>query len=148
MSLRIRGQEITARFKVDDDQLDGSWFKLEQFSISPKQDIREDEFVGETETDTDFQHHGFGFSGTLQELDTQAQDLLQKIVDLDRAHLAHPEITMTIIRTYRQPGQKSLVSVYHDITIAFEEETIGNRKEYVKTKFKGHAKRKTNSQGE
>ncbi len=56
MSLRQRGQEVTLRVAVDGQVLAGSMLKVEDFTATPRTDLNEDDFLGETESDLDIQH--------------------------------------------------------------------------------------------
>ena len=54
MSLRTRGQEATLRVTVDGETQDGSWFKVKDFTATPREDIIEEDYLGELESDLDY----------------------------------------------------------------------------------------------
>lgn len=143
MSQRIRGQEITARLQVDGQLQDGSLFKLTEFTETPRTDLVEEEFLGELESDLDIQHHGFDFSFTVQIQDELVLNFLQTIVDREQQALPHPDITMTIITTFRDAVTPSQVEVFHDVFLKVNEFGFSGRKDYVTASFEGKAKRKS-----
>src|SRR4051794_12919065 len=102
MSQRMRGQEATIRVAVDGVIQAGSMFKVKDFTTTPRQDINETDYTGEDETDLDFQHHGFDLSWSVDMLDDTTQKLLSTLVQRELDHQKHPEITVTVIYTFRE----------------------------------------------
>ena len=143
MSLRIRGQEITVRITVDSILQEGSWFKVTEFTGTPRTDINEEDFLGETESDLDIQHHGFDLSFTLQMQDERVLEFLSTIIDREQNQEAHPDITMTVIYAFRETGAINKVEIYHDVFLKVNETGFSGRKEYVTSSFEGKAKKRS-----
>jgi len=143
MAKRIRGQEVTIRIAVDGETLTGSFLKCTEFSSTVRSDIVETDFLGELETDLDFQHHGFDFSFSVQEEDSQALDYLNKIIELEQQARQHPDITVTVIHQYRDPSERTKVEVFHDCYLKVNESGFSGRKEFVTHSFEGKAKRRS-----
>ncbi len=143
MAKRIRGQEVTIRIAVDGETLTGSFFKCTDFSTTVRSDITETEFLGELESDLDFQHHGFDFGFSIHEEDAQALDYLNTIIEREQAALQHPDITVTVIHQYRDPSVRTKVEVFHDCYLKVNESGFGGRKEFITTSFEGKAKRRS-----
>lgn len=150
MSARIRGQEATIRITVADDfaasfglfgQLEGSFFKVRDFSLTPRQDLVEQEYLGEDFDDLDFMHHGHDFAFTVDELDGAALNFLSLVTFKEEAHLAPPIIGVSASFVYRNgltlPHTVRLI----DCVLKLSERSIGGRKEYIQNSFEGKAKR-------
>ena len=143
MSQRIRGQEITVRIAVNGIVQRGSFFKVTEFTATPRTDIIEEPFLGELEDDLDIQHHGFDLALTVQVEDETHLNYLTDIVAREQNAQAHPDITMTVIYAFRETGATNQVVVYHDVFLKLNEEGFGGRKEYVTVSMEGKAKRRS-----
>lgn len=143
MSLRIRGQEVTVRVVVDGEVQPGSFFKVTEFTTAMRTDINEEPFLGELEDDLDIQHHGFDFSFTVQNEDAATLEFLSTIIGREQNAEQHPDITLTVIYNYREPGVQDRVEVFHDVFLKVNEQSFGGRKEYVTTSLEGKAKRRS-----
>ena len=143
MSQRIRGQEVTMRVAVDSRIKTGSMFKVTDFTVTPRQDLVEESFLGELEDDIDIQHHGYDLSWSIQNQDEVALELLQDIVAREQNAETHPDVTITVIYAFREPGARNQVEVYHDVFVKINEQGFGGRKEYVTTSFEAKCKRKS-----
>lgn len=142
MSLRIRGQEATLRVAIDGVTQDGSFFKVTDFTTTPKQDIQEADYMGEDETDLDIMHHGFTFAFSVDMQDGKTIDLVDDIVARQSARARPQDVTITVIYTMREPGQSGRIVVYHEAVIKADEEGAPGRKERIKTKFTCQAKKR------
>lgn len=143
MTLRQRGQEITVRIAVEGVVQPGSFFKVTEFTTTPRTDINEEDFLGELESDLDIQHHGFDFAFSVQIQDQAVLNFLTNIVAREQAAQIHPDISITVIHVYRQPGAVNQVEVYHDVFLKVNENGFSGRKEYVTASFEGKAKRRS-----
>lgn len=143
MSARIRGQEITARVAIDGQTQDGSFFKIEELTITPRQDLVEKDYLGELESDLDFQHHGFDVSFSVDNQDEKTLDLLTTIIDRETTQTKHPDVTLTVIYTYREPGASNRVEVFQEGFIKVADHGFPGRKEYVKTRYEAKFKRRS-----
>ena len=141
MSQRIRGQEATLRINVDGEIQGGTFLKVPDFSITPRQDLVEQPFVGETEDDIDFQHHGFDFSFSCQNQDEKTLEFLNDIIEREQSQQQHPKITMVVIFAYRAGLGSNKAQVYRDVFLKVAEQGVPGRKEYVTTSFEGKCKK-------
>jgi hypothetical protein len=142
MSLKSRGQEATLRLAVDGVVQEGSMFKVMDFTATPRTDLVEDDYLGEQETDLDIQHHGWDIGFSVNTIDSTALDLIDEIIAREQAHTAHPDITLTAIYTFRDPGTRGKIYIYHEIFLKADEEGFGSRKDRHKVKFSGKAKKR------
>lgn len=142
MSLKMRGQEVTIRIAVDGVIQEGSMFKSTDWTATPRTDLNEDDYLGEQETDLDIQHHGWDLGFTVNTTDSTALDLIDDIIAREQAHTAHPDITFTVVYTFREPGTRGKIYVYHEVFLKADEEGAGGRKEKHKVKFSGKCKKR------
>lgn len=144
MSQRIRGQEVTMRVAVDGRVQRGSFFKVTEFTVTPRTELNEDEFIGELESDIDIHHSGYDFSFSVQHQDQAILDFLTTIVGLEQSASQHPDIDITVIYAYRgEEGAANQIEVYHDVFLKVNETAFGGRKEYVTSSFEGKCKRRS-----
>lgn len=141
MSARIRGQEITVRLTLEGAPLGGSFFKVTEFSHTPRTDLTEEPFLGELEDDLDIQHHGHDFSFTVHIDDHQTIDFLNDIISREQNAQKHPPITLTVFYTFREPAALPRTVIYRDVFLKVSEESFGGRKEFVTNGFEGKAKK-------
>ena len=142
MSARIRGQEIAARLSFEGQPLGGSFFKITEFTATPRSDLTEEPFIGELEDDLDFQHHGWDFSFTVQIDDHQTIDFLTRIVTREQDAAPHPKIVLTLFYTFREPSALPRTAVYRDVFLKVSEEGFSGRKDFVTNGFEGKAKKR------
>jgi hypothetical protein len=143
MSQKMRGSEATIRIAVDGVVQPGSMFKVVDFTATPRTDLHEDDYLGETETDLDIQHHGWDLGFSVDVQDAQVIELCDEIIQREIDHDVHPDITITVLYTFREPGARGKIAVYHGVFLKNDEESFGGRKEKVKGKFSGKCKRRT-----
>lgn len=143
MSQRIRGQEQTIRIQIDGQVQAGSFFKLTEFTSTPRTDLVEESFLGELEDDIDIQHHGWDMSFTVQILDSLVLQFQQQIIEREQNALPHPDITLTVITRFRDPTIDNQVEVYHDVFLKVNETSMSGRKDYVTASFEAKAKRRS-----
>lgn len=142
MSLKVRGQEVTLLLAVDGVDQEGSMTKVTDFSVTPRTDLVEDDYLGEDETDIDIQHHGYDLSFSVDMTDDSTFVLWDDIVSREKAHTAHPRITLKAIYTFREPGVRPRMTVYPQLYLKMDEEGVGGRKEKGKVKFSGKNKKR------
>lgn len=140
MSQRIRGQEATIQVIVDGDLKTGSFAKVTSFNLTPRTDISETPFLGETEDDLDIQHHGYDFDFEIHHQDSKAYALLKNIVDQEAASLSHPNVNIVVTIAFRSLSEPSLTIVLEKAFIKMDSFGFGGRKEYVSSKFSGKCK--------
>jgi hypothetical protein len=139
MSERIRGLEVTIRLSIEGELQGGTLIKFSDFSITPRAEVTESDFLGEDESDIDFRHDGFDFSGTAHELDATARAFLALLVFNHENHIAPPNVTMTVIFGYRDGRPVS--ETYYGAKMKVDETSFGSRKDYVTTKISGKCKK-------
>lgn len=140
MSERIRGQEVLIRLSIDNELQGGGWMKATDFTLTPRTDLTETDFIGEDETDIDEQHHGFDFSGTIQELGPEVRLILAKIVANHEAHIAPPNVTLMLQWGFRGANAQHVLETYRNARIKIDESSFA-RKDFVNTKFSGKCKK-------
>lgn len=146
MSLRIRGQEATLRIAVDGVPQVGSFFKVTDFTTTPRTDLQEADYMGESESDIDIMHHGFDFSFSVDMQDGGTIDMLDDLANRNDNAATPQDITLTVIYTMRQPSTSGRIVTYHDCFIKVDEEGAPGRKERIKTKFTCKAKKRVTLQ--
>lgn len=140
MSQRIRGQEATVQVIVDGNLQAGSFTKVMNFNLTPRQDLQETPFLGEVEDDLDIMHHGYDFDFEIHHQDSKAYAVLQTIVERERDHLAHPNINVVVTIAYRSLTEPALTFVLEKCFMKVDNYNFGGRKEYVTSKFTGKCK--------
>lgn len=137
---RIRGQEVFVQLIVDGDLKQGSFTKVENFKLTPRADLSDSSFLGETEDEPDVQHHGYDFSFTIHEADNQAVTVWNGIVASLTAGILLPVVNVVVIKKYRDPGVGAVVQTLQNCKIKLDSQDFGGRKEYVKNSFSGKAR--------
>lgn len=137
----IRGAEVTIRFVVDNVLQGGTWVKATEFTLTPRSDLNEEDYLGEPESDIDFQHHGFDFSFSVHEHDESLVDFLNLIIDREQNHLPHPKIVMTVFRRYRDADANNRVQAFRNVFLKVNEMGFSGRKDKVTASLEGKCKR-------
>jgi hypothetical protein len=138
MSDRIRGQETSLQVIVDGALQQGSFSKVESFKWSPRQDLTDSDFLGETESEPDLIHHGHDFSFTIHERDNSAvANVLMQVIQANVAGTALPVVNLVFIKRYRDPSIPVVTIIFQNCVIKFDSQDEANRKDYVKTAFSG-----------
>jgi len=141
MSARIRAQETNLRISVDGKDGEGTWLKVLRWTVTPKIENAETDFVGETEPDGDTLLRGYNFSFETQQQDSTIDDFVAALQAKQEAFLPPPTIIMTHFKQYREPGAGAITHVYSDVSMKVDSED-GEGKSYVTYKFSGFAKRR------
>ncbi len=141
MSQRTRGSEVTVQILIDGDLKTGSWAKVLDWNISPKQEIQETGFQGELEDDYDFSHHGYGFDMSLQELDMKLRDVLLDLVAREQARTAYPDIQ--IVLTIKHRANETETLVWENVVFKFDTLSSAAKKDFLQTKISGMFKTMT-----
>jgi len=142
MADRIRGQETTLQFVVDGKLLEGSFAKVTDWKMTPRAELPEVGFCGETEDDVDFMHHGYDFNCSVQELDPAVMDLYDDLVARNRAGQEMPKIQIIAIHKYRSTVIPSKTQILKSVKLKLDEHGAGGRKDYVKNTLSGKCKTK------
>lgn len=141
MSQRTRGSETTVQIIIDGDLKNGSWGKVLEWSMTPKQDVSETGFQGELEDDYDFSHHGYGFEMSLQELDKKLRDVLLDFVAREQARAAYPDVQVVITIKHRAGETETLV--LENMKFKFDSIASAAKKDFIATKISGMFKTMT-----
>lgn len=155
MSSRIRGQEMSLSISVQDEfaaafqifgQLAGSFFKVRDWTLTPRTDLVEESYLGENFDDLDIQHHGFDFAFTVDELDAAAINFLSLLTFKEENALPPPIIGVSATYIYRE---QTLVTPTLPHTVLLSqcvlkqsERSVAGRKEYIQNSFEGKAKQR------
>lgn len=137
MSDTLRGQEITIRIAVDGQVQTGSFFRVTEFSVTERGDLTEEDYLGEDESEIDYQHHGFDFSFGVNLRDAKTLEFLRDLIDRQRTRRAYPAITMTVFYNFRGGGDRDRVEVYNRVFLRPTERGFSGRKEHVTERFEG-----------
>lgn len=142
MSQRTRGSETTVQVILDGDLKNGSWAKVLDWTITPKQEVSETGFQGELEDDYDFSHHGYGIDLSLQEVDQKLRDVLFEFVAREKARAVYPDIQIVITIKHRA-GQKAETLVCENVVFKFDSIASAAKKDFINTKISGNFKELT-----
>jgi len=142
MSQRNRGSEVTAQVIIDGDLKNGSWAKVTEWSVSPRQEVQETGFMGELEDDLDFMHHGYDFDMSFQELDQKLRDVLLDLVAREQARAAYPDVQITLTFKHRNGNNNgaSETLVLENVVFKFDAITGASKKDFIATKISGKFK--------
>lgn len=149
MSSRVRGAEATIRVTVADEfapafgingQLEGTFFKVKDFRVTPRTDLVEEGYIGENFDDLDIQLHGYDLAWTVDELDNAAIKYMNLLAFKQASDLAPPVITVSVTYFYREPGVLPQTVQYIGCVMKISERSIGGRKEYINNSIEAKAK--------
>lgn len=140
MSQRNRGSEITAQVIVDGDLKNGSWSKVLEWSISPRQEVSETGFQGELEDDLDFSHHGYDFDMSFQEIDGKLRDVLIDLVAREKARQAYPDVQIILTFKHRAGQSASETLIMENVKFKFDTISGASKKDFISTKISGKFK--------
>lgn len=139
MTQRTRGSETTLQVIIDGDLQGGSWAKVLDWNVTPKQEIQETGFQGELEDDFDFSHHGYAVDFSLQELDAKLRDVLLDLVAREEARTAYPDIQLVLTIKHRRSTTETLVM--ENVVFKFDSISSAAKKDFVATKISGMFKK-------
>lgn len=140
MSQRIRGKEATIQVVVDGDLKGGTFAKVTDFNLTPRQDVTETPFLGEVEDDLDINHRGYDFSFNTQSQDSKAIKLLLDIVARERTRSPHPAINIVVTFEYRSLAEPTEILVLESCFMKMDGTAIGGANEYVTHAWSGKCK--------
>jgi len=140
MSQRIRGKEATIQIVVDGDLKGGTFAKVTDFNLTPRQDITETPFLGELEDDLDINHKGYDFSFSSHSQDSKAIRLLLDIVARERTRTAHPSINIVVTFEYRSLSNPAEIIVLESCFMKMDGTSIGGGNEYITHSWSGKCK--------
>lgn len=136
---RIRGQEVTIRVSIDGKPQQGTWAKVKDFSVTPRTEIKEEEYLGEQHTDLDKIHSGFDFSFSVDMQDRELIDFLSQEIDGENNQDALRSMNLVVMYAFRD-GSSPVGESYSGAVIKVSEQSFGGRQEYVSYSIEGKAK--------
>ncbi len=139
---RVRGQHQTMSIVIDDVVQLGSFAKLEDFTPSPKADLTESDFIGESETDFDFQHHGWGGNFTIHESEKSPLTFYNRLVEASAAGTTLPKIDIVVVTTYVDRAAGVVTEIFQKCVLKLSGRANSGRKEFIKNSFEFACKRK------
>jgi hypothetical protein len=142
MSLKTRGRGANIRITADGDLQAGSMIKVRDFTATPRSTIDEDDYLGEDETDLDFQHHGWDVSFSIDTIDDASINYVDDQITRFQKHQRPADITMTVIYTFSDPSIPGRAALFHLGFVKQDEESFGGRKEIIRGKYSGKFKRR------
>jgi hypothetical protein len=140
MAQRIRGQEVTVMLVVDGNQQVGSFAKTERFKWNPMADLESSDFVGESTSEPDVQHHGYEFSFTVHQMEGNALAVWQNIANQLAAGGVLPNVSLVAVKKFRDPSLVPETVVFQRVALKLDDEDVGGRKDYVKNGFSGRCR--------
>jgi hypothetical protein len=142
MSDRIRGQETTLQVIVDGDLKSGSFSKVENFKWNPREDLSDNDFIGETESEPDIMHHGYDMSFMIHEMENSAvEQVHQLMVDALTAGVPLPKVNLVFIKRYRDPSIPVKTLIFQNVRLKMDSQEAGSRKDYLKSSFSGKCRK-------
>lgn len=145
----IRGQEASIRVTVQDPYasrfgLAGQLplINVNDWTLSPRSDLVEKDYLGEKTTTLDFQHHGYDFNFTVDETSAVVINLLDLLQWKEENNLPPPVFTVAATLKYRDgltlPRTEQLI----DCRLRVAERGFGGRTDYVVSSIEGKARAK------
>lgn len=142
MGSPTRGQEVTIRLARDGDPVGGSMLLVQNFTATPQQELPELEYLGETESDYDFQHNGFSLQWEVHQDDATSIDLLDQLILDEREHRSQSPFTLTVIYEYRDPAEPGRVISYFKGKIMQGDEGFKGRKDHNSVQYTAKFRRR------
>lgn len=134
----IRGQEATLRVAVDGEVKEGSFFNVNDLTITHRGELRDVDYLGEDVSKNDIQHSGFDLSFSVNEEDEKTLNYLQNIVERELNQQAHPVVTISVIFSYRNSTSTRVV-VFYNVCLRMTDMSFGSRTDYIQTSFEAKA---------
>lgn len=138
---RIRGQEVTIRVTVDGRPQAGTWAKVKDFTVTPRTELVEEEYLGEQHTDLDKQHNGFDLAFSVDMQDRALIDFLSEEISGEENQDALRSVTINVLYAFRD-GTDPVGETYFDAVLKVADQSFGGRQEYVSYSVEGKAKRR------
>jgi hypothetical protein len=142
MASPTRGQEVTIRLARGGDPVGGSMLLVQNFTATPQQELPELEYLGETESDYDFQHNGFQLQWEIHQSDPTSIDLLEDVITDEREHRSQEPITLTVIYEFRDPSIPGRVVSYFAGKIMQGDEGFKGRKDHNSVQYTAKFRRR------
>ena len=141
MSLRVRGQEATIKVIVDGVPKTGSWAKVKNFTLTPRSDIIEEDYLGEAQSDLDIQFHGYDAAWEVDNEDEGSLEYLAELALREEEHTRPQDVTIQVFLAFRESGARDQAIVLYNAFVKVAEIGFGGRKEYITTKYEAKVKK-------
>lgn len=139
-TLRSRGEEVSVQVIVDGAQQSGSFTRVMDFKLTPREDLVDTDFLGETASQVDRQHHGYDFSFTTHESDNAAVNLLLSLVNQEANAQPYSQVTLVVIKKYRDPSLQPATLSLEECVVKLDSQDFGSRKDFIKNQWSGKAR--------
>lgn len=138
---RTRGSEVTAQVIIDGDLQGGSWAKVLEWDITPRQTVSETGFQdGQLEDELDFQHMGFDFTMQFQEIDGTLRDVLFTFVNRETLRAAYPEVQIVLTIKARAGQAPPETLIMENVVFKFDSIKGASKKDFIATNISGKFK--------
>jgi hypothetical protein len=135
---RIRGQETTLGVVINDVLQFGSFTKIESWSVTPRTDLTESDFIGETESEPDVMHHGFDFTFVTHEMENAPVSYVKTLVAANATGQPMPNVRVVIVKKYRDPSIPSVtMTLSGSLRLKLDKHESSDRKGYIKNTWSG-----------
>lgn len=138
----IRGQEVSIHVTVEGEAQEGSWSKVKDFTVTPRTELIEADYLGQYYTDVDKQYSGFDFSFNLDMQDRNLIDFLNQESERERLQQTPRRVTIQVIYSFRD-ASGPVGETYFDAVLKVSDQSMGSRTEYVSVSVEGKAKRRS-----
>jgi hypothetical protein len=139
---RIKGLNVTVGLVFDGVQQSGSFSKVENFELTPNAELRDSDFLGESESEPDYMHHGYDFKFSIHETDKGVMELYDVLTAASAAGTTLPRVDVVVITTFVDPAVPAATEVLQEAVIKIDSRSVGSRKDYVKYSVSGKCKAK------
>lgn len=137
----IRGAEAQVLVSVQGQQQQGTYQRVQSFTITINDEIVKEQYLGESTSELDYQYDDVDFEFTAHLV---TDDVLRYVVQqAERYEDRQPplNVTVTILFGFRDPQTSATAVVMSGGVLRVPSIETGGRKEYVSARFEGSAKK-------
>lgn len=136
-SLAIRGKNATIQVVVEGDLKGGSFAKVTDFTLTPRDTIEEIPLLGEDTDELSYNHKGYDFSFNTQKQDSQA--LVVHLQQIARQRARTPQLQMNIVVTfeYINPTEPDYSVVLEESLVKLDSDSLSGGNEFITTAWSG-----------
>jgi hypothetical protein len=136
----VRGSDTTVRVSISGVPQSGTFLRCKSFTVTPRTDLVEDDYLGEAQTELDIQHHGWDVGFSCDEDDASASRFADQLARLEEQHQRPQEVTITAMTVYRDGRTRPVIEVFPEVMLKLGSRGYGGRKERVTNEFEGKCK--------
>lgn len=141
MAIRIRGQEVTIRVAIDGALQAGTYTKAQSFEFTTRDEINEEDYIGEDQSDLDYRYDGYDYKFESHMLDALALQYVAEQESRQRNRQAPQNVTITVLFGFRDAETNATGLVLYQTLMRVPTIGVGGRKEYVANSFEGKGQR-------